>query len=293
MRQFQLHPELYATELLQNRTIRDDQLEANTLCYVHYPCFDGLMCAYLFNRWAASKHLEFAILPVDWATTKEITVDEKGLKYVFFLDCAPSQVELLRVCEQVECVFVFDHHASREWLQGLQHQNLVVKYSQASCASTLFSRFTRTVKHELLPTIEDHDLWKHENPTTRILTSALGTLGLTCDTLSAWNHAQALELGYAVNLYRKKLIKDHLATKHMMSLPEKIGLYPTVWCSSYDLVSDLGHALAESDPCGVGVVRRPIKTRVCYHLRSIREDVSAYCASMGGGGHARAGGFTV
>ena len=147
---------------------------------------------------------------------------------------------------------------------------------------------------ELIDHVEDRDLWRFALPGTREIQSALFSYPYRFEVWDELMQAPVFEL-YQQGLCIER--KHHKDVAELVAVAKRqivIGHYEVPVASlPYTLASDAGHLMAQGQPFAACYYDKA-GGRV-FSLRSADDgvDVSEVAKLYGGGGHARAAGFTV
>ncbi|MDE2102915.1 MAG: hypothetical protein KGL39_37065 [Patescibacteria group bacterium] len=183
----------------------------------------------------------------------------------------------------------------------LTWEYLVERFATGQDAIPFFSQLTPW----LVDFTEDRDLWKWKLPNSRAINAALrsypmdfaewGDMAKFLDPTAYWSSGSLINEGEAILRYQDKLIEQHVQRAGVVMIGGHKVL--CVNCTCLDLASEIAGALAEDRPFGACWHEEPDGRRV-YQLRS-RDgggggiDVLEVAKRYGGGGHARASGFTL
>ncbi|MGE4159610.1 MAG: phosphoesterase [Planctomycetota bacterium] len=210
---------------------------------------------------------------------------------VVIVDYAYKRVDMLRLKETCESLVVLDHHISaQKELGDLDFCHFTMDKSGARIAWEHFHPGAPVP--ELILDIEDRDLWKWQRPDSRAITCALDTYPFRFGVWSRFIKGSTKSLkrdGEAILRYQDQMLSK------ITHKPEFITLagfnVPAVNCPV--LSSEIGNILCQNQP--FAVIWRQAHGIINYSMRSSEtgEDVSRIAAAFGGGGHARAAGFSV
>jgi oligoribonuclease NrnB/cAMP/cGMP phosphodiesterase (DHH superfamily) len=257
------------------------------LVLYHDDCIDGFGAA-----WAAWRSLgdRADYTPV---THGDPPPDVRG-RDVHILDFSYPRDILLGLAEQAAALEVVDHHkTAQENLKGLDF----CIFDMDKCGAVLsWERFhPGTPVPELLLHVQDKDLWQWHLPGSREITCALRGHPFEFARWSEWADSWPkwrevlLKEGAAILRYQEEVIRlaVHTATEIVVAGHRvRVSNTPV-------LQSEIAGALAEGRPFGVAWYQ--VGGRRYYSLRS-RDggiDVSEIAKRFGGGGHAKASGFSI
>ncbi len=223
-------------------------------------------------------------------------VDERD---VFMLDFCYNKKIMQELCGKAKRIVVLDHHISafRETL-GLDDEieNLELHFDMKRSGAVIsWEFFNRKPLPLLYRHIEDRDLWRWEHPDSLDVTAALASYPFDFSLWDIWvRYEEVLERlrdeGRAINRYRQQEINVY---KKRAILGKVAGfVVPVVNCPT-GVVSECLGELAKGKPFAAGYIDKPHKR--AWSLRSTPEgeDVAEIALRLGGGGHARAAGFTT
>jgi len=258
----------------------------HTVLY-HDDCIDGFGAA-----WAAWRRLG------DGATYTPVThgdppPDITG-RHVHILDFSYARPILLDLKSRAASIEVVDHHkTAQENLKGLDF----CTFDMDKCGAVLaWERFHPGVPvPELLLHVQDKDLWVWRLPDSREITCALRGHPFEFERWSAWAddwkgwRERLVQEGGAILRYQEEVIKQavHTATEI------EVAGHRVLSANAPVLQSEIAGTLAEGRAFGVAWYQ--VGGRRYYSLRS-RDggiDVSEVAGRFGGGGHAKASGFSI
>lgn len=283
------------------------------ICIHHMPCADGFAAAWaIWKRWP---DIEFHP-----GVYGKAPPDVTG-KHVLLVDFSYKRPVLEKMAETAITITVVDHHKTAEAdLAPFKVEALatpdVLKMSMDFMArlpiQALFdmgksgAMLAWEYAHpgepapRLIQHVQDRDLWRFELPGTREIQAAVFSepydfgrwdwLVATCETDAG--RERLIHEGEAIERKHFKDIAELLAitTREMVIGGHRVPVANL----PYTLSSDGAGKLAEGRPFGACYYDNAEGKRV-FSLRS-RDggvDVSAVAASYGGGGHAKASGFTA
>lgn len=260
-------------------------------------CLDGFasaLAAYChFQHLAGNSDIEY--IP---ASHGDPPPDVTGAD-VYLLDfCYPRPV-MEGLCRQAERVTVLDHHISAmEACEGLDQQfaNLRLYFDMSRSGAVIsWEYFHSTPVPWLFRYVQDRDLWQWQYPETKAVTAGLASHAQRFDLWQSFAfEADALKDliadGEAISRYREQEIAVY---KRRLVLASIAGYrVPVVNCPT-SIVSELLSDLARGYPFAAAYMDKP-EQRV-WSLRSSEEgeDVAKVAGLFGGGGHAKAAGFST
>ena len=225
--------------------------------------------------------------------------------YLLFADIAPPLQAYLPLAEQVAQLVVLDHHISAQrsfeedpfLARTLAEAGHEVRFDLTRSGSTLAwgALHPDEPLPDLLAYVEDQDLWRWKLPHSREINAAIGSHPRDFATWSALAAAPLealIEQGAPILRAFRVEIERALANAQ----PLAIGRLRVEGVNARTQRAEIGHGLATRARYGAacGAVYRIEGRRVDVSLYSIGEfDVAALAASLGGGGHRNAAGFSV
>ncbi|MDX1692731.1 MAG: DHHA1 domain-containing protein [Ketobacteraceae bacterium] len=228
-----------------------------------------------------------------------IELDQLSDSTVYLLDFAYKRDQMKILCAAAHKVVVIDHHISAQKdLLGLDHEldNLELNFDMERSGTVMaWDYFHTEPAPRLLRCIQDRDLWQFREPDSQNINAALMSKPFTFDTWRQYLDddkalAALIPEGSAINRFREQMISHH-SKRAVMG---KIAGYdvPVVNCPR-EIVSELVGSLAEGHPFAAGYSDNGNQRG--WSLRSTPDglDVSVIATRLGGGGHARAAGFTT
>ncbi len=258
----------------------------HTILY-HADCIDGFGAA-----WAAWCRLGDAaeyVPVVHGNPPPEVTG-----RHVTIVDFSYPRELLLELADKAASLQVVDHHkTAQESLAGLDFCTFDMDKSGAVLSWQHFHPNTPTPP--LLLHVQDKDLWRWEVPGSAEITCALRAYpleftrwSLWADDWDTWERALSVE-GGAILRYQEEVVKGIVANATEVTLAGH-----KVMCANTPILqSEVAGALSEGRPFGLAWYQA--NGRRYYSLRS-RDggiDVADMAGRFGGGGHARASGFSV
>lgn len=269
----------------------------------HASCADGFCSAWIARRFLRTKDdngrpVESSVdyLPAHYG---DPIPDVHGRR-VYVLDFSYAAEQLLKLAECNESVLVLDHHESAEKnLAGVKHERLTVKFNkQRSGAGMTWEHFSGSGPVPwLVRYTEDRDLWRFALTESRAINANLR--GYPFD-FSEWDKlegmagstakwTQFIKEGEAILRVERLQVAE--AVKHATEV--EIAGYKVLAVNTTVHQSEVGAALAVDRPFGVTFTVG--QKGVIVSLRSVpgEVNVSEVAQRFGGGGHARAAGFTL
>jgi len=259
----------------------------NYLVLYHADCIDGFGAA-----WAIWRHLgpEARYLPV---VHGDPPPDVSG-RDVVIVDFSYPRNLLLEMADRAASLEVVDHHKSaRENLEGLDFCTFDMDHSGAVMAWQHFHADTPVPP--ILLHVEDKDLWRWKVPGSAEITCALRGYPFDfvrwstwADDWEKWEGLLHRE-GQAILRYQAGVAENAVARATEIVLAG----YRVRSANTPILQSEVAGILSKDRPFGVAWYQ--VGGRRYYSLRSRDggEDVADVARQFGGGGHARAAGFSV
>lgn len=229
-----------------------------------------------------------------------------GQVYLLDLALTPDYVTELQRTFGEKNVFVLDHHKSsmEKFSNTLPPSSRVVfdmNHSGAMLAWTAL--FPEIPPPNLVRYVEDRDLWAWALPYSKEVNTALSSYPLELaawDTLNERLGSEPLDKNHAMVMTGRALLryKDNLVAT-AIERTGVLGQFPTgetaLFVNSSILASDIGNAEYNTKTPIVAVWTQQKDGRYYYSLRGGPDspDLSKLAAHYGGGGHAKAAGFTA
>lgn len=285
------------------------------ICIYHHPCPDGFTAAWaVWKRWP---DLEFV-----GAKYGDTPPDVTG-KHVLIVDFSYKRPVLEEMARSASTITILDHHKTAaedlapfaggermSWDWDMWHAyagapgvpNIRAEFDMERSGAMLAWQFCHgdAKVPALVGHVQDRDLWKFEIPGSRavyqVQTSHPYDFQVWDDIANALEdhegRAFILAEGAAIERKQAKMVDELLdqCTRHMI-----IGGHCVPVANlPYNMASDGAGKLAEGNRFAATYFDRADGRRA-FSLRSDAHglDVSAIASSYGGGGHARAAGFTA
>lgn len=271
--------------------------------YYHDHCSDGFTAAWAANlKFRNDPTVDLSLIPYSIGDPLP-SLPESGRVYIADLSFTPEFFEALRAKLGTTNVKMLDHHKSaQETFRPYAGDPGVVFDMNKSGARLAWEEFFPEADvPNIVSYVEDRDLWRFDLPYSRDVSTAILSYPLE---MGAWNtlaerlgykpltkeHPLVVE-GHAISRYKDSLVASAI------SRTGEIGLLPTgaraLFVNSSVLASDIGNTKA--DVPVVVVWTRQKDGRYYYSLRGgeTAPDLSRLAKQFGGGGHAKAAGFTA
>ncbi len=273
------------------------------ICIHHAPCADGFTAAWAIrSRWP---DIEFHP-----GVYGEAPPDVRD-KNVLIVDFSYKRPVLVEMGKTARSITVLDHHKSAQAdLEGFPNigfgdpgdGNIQTYFNMDKSGARLAWEYAQPNREApmLVKYVEDRDLWKFTIPGTREVAAEIFSHPYDFaewDALAAKletddGRRSVIEAGEAIERKHHKDCAELLAisTREMLIG----GFRVPVANIPYTMSSDAANTLAEGHPFGACYYDNSDGKRV-FSLRSKPEgeDVSLVAVGYGGGGHARAAGFTA
>ena len=265
----------------------------------HSGCLDGFTSAWMLHHAFPKAEL----IPAQYG---DDIPDVSSEARVVIADFSFQRDQMISLAESADHVLVLDHHkTAQNNLVDLPDNVEVVFDMERSGAGIVLDWLVPngytppTGAYELVPYIQDYDLWRKELPFTEEINSYCGSLPMTMPNWEllgsdmVYKKAQVIDTGSALVRYRNKLIDIIESTAREMNIA---GHDVLVAAAPYPLGSLLGERLCtgenEDRPFGAYYIHHPWGTQFGLRSRngfSVREVAEQF----GGGGHEAAAGFKI
>lgn len=260
----------------------------NLIIY-HANCWDGLCAAWICRK-ALGPDCEF--IQCQYGDTPP-NVDNKD---VYIVDFSFKREILENIYARANSVLVLDHHkTAEEELKGLPYCKFDMGKSGARLAWENF--YPEKESSWLINYIEDRDLWAWKLLDSKILNAAIRSYPMTFDILDELEQLNGYKAqdrlkdeGAAILRAQQQIIYGLVANASEVIIEGYKVLIVNATC----YISEVAGALAKNRPFGVVWFETNDGKRV-YSLRSDNDgvDVSKIAKLHGGGGHAKAAGFSI
>lgn len=296
---------------IQEQMVRDVD---NPLIIYHGNCFDGFTAAWAVRKFFIEERgVEVECHPVVYPEAGQLTeLPDCNDRHVFMVDFCVSRKQLIQLRKEAQSLLVLDHHKTHEEAcSGLPFCVFDMRRSGAGIAWDWF--FAERERPWLVNYVEDRDLWKFDLFRSETINAFIMCREMTWenwDEMAAMPPAEAQVLGSGAQLYLERYVRDMRKVARRVDFPIEPNAQCThsmggCGCSFYRGIpvvnapylgtSELVGSLAEDEPStfAVGWFQRA-DGLYQYSLRSKGDfDVSELAKRFGGGGHAKAAGFTV
>jgi len=256
----------------------------------HANCPDGFGAAWAFWK-KYGKNADYHP-----ATHGEPPPDVTG-REVYIVDFSYSREVTETLAESAKKIVILDHHkTAQETLEGLSYFKYDVNHSGAYLAWRYL--FGEQNVPNLILMIEDRDLWKWKILDSKLLLMVLDSYPYDFKVwdalaskmeLESSEYSRMLMDGIAISTYADSIIKKILKTAHTLDiLGQKI---PSI--NSPYFQSELGASLSLGQPYSCVYTWDGHHYRFSLRSEANGSDVAEIAKKFGGGGHAKAAGFTV
>ena len=266
-------------------------MNSNPLVIYHGSCADGFSAAWCFWRkygQQAQYHAaKYGVAPPD----------VQG-RDVYLVDFSYKRAVVEQMLQTAKSITLIDHHKSAlEDLQGLEGLVHYTDLNRSGATLAWDFLFPGESRPALLGHIEDYDLWRFKLTGTRPINKVVFAHEFTFEN---WD---ALMAGDTVAMTKLMASGDILERKHRKDLQEIIDTCQrtmeiaghTVPAASvpHTMASDAGNIMSQGHP--FAACYYDTATHRKFSLRSQDDgiDVTTIATLFGGGGHARAAGFSV
>lgn len=261
------------------------------ICIHHMPCADGFTAAWaVWKRWP-----DIQFHPGVYG---EAPPEVEGLN-VLIVDFSYKRAVMSGLYERASSVTVLDHHKSAEAdLAGFPNATFDMNKSGAMLAWE-YCHPGEPVP-QIVRYVQDRDLWRFELPQCREFAAYLFSFDYDFEAwdeiATAIEHPSSLQHCIASGMAIERKHHKDIAELLKLTTREMVIGGQRVKCANlpYTMSSDAANVLAEGAPFGACYYDNADGKRV-FSLRSKLDgaDVSDVAVAYGGGGHARAAGFTA
>jgi len=262
----------------------------NPVIIYHADCVDGFTAAWAF--WRMFGH-DAEYVPAHYGDEPP---DVRG-KDVRIVDFSYPRELLMSMCDgwrAANTIRVLDHHkTAAENLRGLEFAEFDMDRSGASMAWDYLN--PHTARPVLVNYVEDRDLWRWALPRSKEVSAYIRTVPRVFPLWDALAAELDEHLDKAANkgAIALRVVEQYVEGKLKSEGRAMIGGHDVRCVNTTFAVSETVGELAKNEPFAAGWFQKDTGEFV-YSLRS-RDgglDVSEIAEEYGGGGHARAAGFT-
>ena len=263
--------------------------------YYHSNCSDGFGAAWAFYQ----KYGHSAkYIPVSYNNYRDIlNYSELKDSSVYILDFhfdIDVMDELDSICSSV---MLIDHHKSaEEKLKG--RPNCLIDKTHSGCYLAWKFLFGEHSVAPILKYIEDRDLWKWEFDESKFVLNILDSYPYDFELWNKFNKKLSCEekdsiLNSGIDIQRYK--ESQIKKISKFSEHHKIGGYNLYIINTSILQSDICNYILQSKQSDIVIAYFKENNIYKCSLRVAREDIDAslIAKNFGGGGHAKASGFSV
>lgn len=266
------------------------------LCIYHANCADGFTSAWIVNKF--EKDVEFFA-----ATYQNPPPDNINGREIIMVDFCYKLPVLQHMAEKAKSIIILDHHksAKEDLLDGGLPDNVSAIFDmERSGARITWDYYTGCEPPPMLVShVEDRDLWRFKIPGTKEFQNNLFSYEYTFENWDAIHAACQNTAGYNALLAGGEAItrKHNKDVKELISVAATRGVIAghevPLMNAPYFFSSEAGHIMAKGE--AFAACYYDVPEGRCYSLRAAEdgEDVAAIAVKFGGGGHAKAAGFTL
>lgn len=264
------------------------------LCIYHGNCLDGFAAAWAV-RHALGEEVEF-----HKGIHQQIPPDVSD-RDVFLVDFSYKKDVLISMLKTAASITILDHHitAVQDLSELMDSGELKGLFNMNKSGAMLAWEWFHPEQQapEIIAFIQDRDLWKFELEGSREINAALSSYPFdfsVWDTLMASGDAEIADLkniGAAIERKLQKDIEELLASgiRRMVIAGYDVPVLNAP--SAY--VSDAGHIMSINEPFAACYWDHAAGRSFSLRSSETGVDVAEVAKKFGGGGHAKAAGFTV
>lgn len=296
----------------------------------HENCLDGWASAYLAYRLYRDMGIQQIVLqPINYGGRESEVIGtiyddiDAHIDEIMFVDFCPTQLtidSLVSPAMNVGNIVVLDHHVGQCHLMAKyaeEYTNVHAEYSETLSGVGLVWRHWMEQRNaseqvklpRMFAAVQDRDLWQFKLAYTKEICEALYCQSLNPWTVAHWDElydSPTESLGNLINIgktlltYKENAYEQIMKNAYPMCLAyrDDDGVPTTITGlavnAPYEYASEIGHRLAEQ--CGsFGLVWNYNGREGLAHcsIRGTNMDVLPIAKQAGGGGHAKAAGFTM
>lgn len=296
----------------------------------HKKCIDGITSAAIIGKYINKieedlpelSDISYIAMGYDEDISTLIALLESKLKPVLYIvDFSFYMSDLVLLASKCISTLLYDHHASAfknlinenyivtkdsEEFRFIKEKDITIVLDNNECGASLLWKqlFPKQDMPSLIKYVKDYDLWRFEDPDTKLINKYLKTLdkkvGIFSSILVAFQNSafihSALDEGRVILKYEDKLEND-LILEGVTDITIE-GIQGLCVNAPYILASSLGHKLACMSGTFGAVWGQRKDGKVFWSLRScdgaVNEvDVSKLATKFKGGGHKNAAGFEL
>lgn len=246
----------------------------------HAECADGFGAAWaIWKRYPSAR-----FLPVKHGESPPSGLS--ALKVVM-VDFSYPRPILETLAADSKALLVLDHHITAQ--QALEDLPYAYFDQQKSGAVLAWEWANRSPAPWLLRYIQDKDLWEWALPCSREVSAAIAAYPYDFDVWDHFDQERLIQEGTAILRYERELVGKIAA--HAVLVTFHGHRVPAV--QSAVLTSQIGELLSEGYPFCIIWHDRNGRRYCSFRSRADGVDVGSLAASLGGGGHTHAAGFSV
>jgi oligoribonuclease NrnB/cAMP/cGMP phosphodiesterase (DHH superfamily) len=275
-----------------------------TIVLYHANCMDGFASAWAHNYLVGRQMQDVEYHPMKYDEPLPVSVIGHN---VVMLDYSMKLDRVAALCEQCNEVLIIDHHATaiedltateEDGIAPILYPNLTLildkKHSGCMLTWNFFVDLDRDVP-KFLQLIEDRDLWLFNNTSSEAFHAKASTMNRAFDVWDDFVHldnlAEIINTGRSILSYEDSLVASIAATRYLGQLNGNLAVFCN--CPAA-LTSKTGDFLLKTHEVDLAVMYFKSDNIIKYSLRSTDKVNSAKIAeSLGGGGHAKAAGFST
>ena len=271
----------------------------------HNPCPDGMLAAWVFHRYAIQNDLvEPHFFPTSY-DDNPIDINYVKDKQVVIVDFSYSREYTEKIKAAANSLIVLDHHhTSQKNLEGLDYA--VFDNKRSGCQLSWDYVYPGKSRPWYVDYVADRDLWNWKLPMSREINKALYMKNMLKDfsTIDDLVFVSVDTISYegkifceCENSYLNKMAASKKSYYFKSSTPTP-KIYKVIAIEATINISELGAKLAEENPDHdfVLLYRHDIDKNCWYISCRARQDSELHLGEIlrgyGGGGHAKAAGFT-
>jgi oligoribonuclease NrnB/cAMP/cGMP phosphodiesterase (DHH superfamily) len=247
----------------------------------HKNCADGFCAAWVFHKYYP--YADF--IPVQhYQEPLLYNPDDE----VIIVDFSYKRDILEGIKRVVKSLTVLDHHkTAKEELAGLDYCTFDMDKSGGRLAWDYC--FPGQKPHWLVDFTEDRDLWRWKLAFSKEINAAIASHPFDFEVWDGFDPAELMKEGKAILRYQNQLVDNAVKNAYEVEL---LG-HKVLGVNATNLISEIGGKLAEGRPFGLTLFETEDKTIFSLRSRDAGVDVGQIAASLGGGGHRNAAGFTI
>jgi nanoRNase/pAp phosphatase (c-di-AMP/oligoRNAs hydrolase) len=271
-------------------------------CFYHNPCTDGLVSAWIVNKYAALNKIDAIFVPsVYQKTVPEVEPGEK----VLVVDFSFSPEHLVEMCKVAETVIVIDHHDSAikaiwEYFdKNPIPNNLDLRLNEelSGAGGTWKFLFPRSEVPKLVAAAQDYDLWKFDLDYSRAVVATIKTFPDDLQESFGLLNQMEVNIDAAIRQSAPLIEKeDAMVAMHVKdTVMVEFEGYLVPMCNVPKYIHSLvGNELSKNYPFCITYYDNGKERE--YSLRSSQEHgvvINGFAEKRGGGGHPHSAGFKV